>query len=339
MYEFFLLYIRLFFALIQAKNSTIAILKRIKAHFSDKVSRVMVLLGDDSSPAHQIAALLSLLPGDIILSEIPFHDAQHDDFTHFNNLEPGHTCVWVNGYDKSKSFARSHQEGYQPPGLTLTGLWAGRHAVFRYTADMLVANQFAEIIRNWASNNTQGVVASANEIIQPHPHLAAANDLFALFRNKQLATLNSEGLRRAIKFASRRGILGEPEYRKGQRCTALVAAAFQASILAEIVRHHDGSVKFNQLNTHSFAEYADIVLAENWQKMPLGQLLLQAVETSNYAPIFPDPFAVDQRYATPKMLYAKLQAALDFMLIGHYSYFNEKIIAVEKPAPKAAPTP
>ncbi len=294
----------------------------------------MALSEEPSAAEKQVATLLGLLPGDIVLSEMPYHDAQQDDFTHFKNLEPAHTCVWVDRSDDwSKSFARSYQEGYQPPGLTLTGLWPGRHAVFRYTADVAVASQFSDIIKNWASLHLQNVAHAVGVSAQVRPHLAAANDLFALVKNSQLAHLGSEGLWRAIKFAACRAILGEPEHEQSQRCTALVAAAFQASMLASIVKHHDGSAVFNQLNSSPFMEYADLVLAEHWQKMPLGQLLLQAVETNNYTSLFPAPFAVDQRYATPKALYEKLKMAVDFMLVGHYSFFNNRVIAIEKPSP------
>jgi hypothetical protein len=292
----------------------------------------MALPGAASPPEQQIALLLDLFPGDIIFSEMPFVDAQHEDFTHFKDLSPGHTCVWVNG-DDVNAFVRSHHEGYQPPGLTFTGLWPGRHAVYRYTADADIAKQFAEIMKNWAClsvEEKQGKPSSGRH--EPRPFLSAANDLFALFKNQNLANLGSEGLRRAIKFASRRALVGEPEVRKAQRCTAVVAAAFQASILASIVKHHEHVSKFRHQKGSLFLEYADHMLETGWRQQPLGERLLKAASTNDYSAIFPTPFALDQRYATPKSVYQKLREAVEFSLVGHYSYFNNEILAVEKSA-------
>jgi hypothetical protein len=282
-----------------------------------------------SSPEQQIALQLGLLPGDIVFSEMPYDDARHEDFTHFDNLAPAHTCVWVNQH-MVNAFARSHQEGYQPPGLTFTGLWPGRHTVFRYIADAEVAKEFAVIMTNWASQDKSRLAAT---ILEQRAHLSAANDLFALFRNQNLVNLGSEGLRRAIKFASQRAVIGEPEYRNGQRCTAIVAAAFQASILAAIVRHQDSIAVFQQERASHFLEYADVVMEAGWRAHPLGEQLLAAANKNDYSTIFPAPFAIDQRYATPKSLYQKLSDSADFYRVGHYSYFNQQIIAIEKFGP------
>jgi hypothetical protein len=279
-----------------------------------------------SSPEQQIALQLNLLPGDIVFSEMPYDDARFDDFTHFDNLSPGHTCVWVNGHTVN-AFARSHQEGYQPPGLTLTGLWPGRHSVYRYIVDADIAKEFAAIMTNWASQDKSGLPSG---MLEQRAYLSAANDLFALFRNQHLANLGSEGLRRAIKFASQRALIGEPEHRSGQRCTAIVAAAFQASILAPIVKHQDNVSVFQRERGSLFLEYADLVMEAGWREHPLGGKLLSAANKQEFSTIFPAPFAVDQRYATPKLLYHALSDSVDFCRVGQYSYFNQQIIAVEK---------
>jgi hypothetical protein len=279
-----------------------------------------------SSPEQQIALQLNLLPGDMVFSEMPYDDARHDDFTHFHNLSPGHTCVWVNGHSVN-AFARSHQEGYQPPGLTFTGLWPGRHCVYRYVADADIAKEFAAIMTNWASQDKSRL---ASTLLEQRAYLSAADDLFALFRNQNLANLGSEGLRRAIKFASQRAVIGEPEHRSGQRCTAIVVAAFQASILAAIVKHQDSVAIFQRERGSLFLEYADLVMEADWRKHPLGEQLLAAANKNDFSTIFPAPFAIDQRYATPKLLYQKLKDSAGFCLVGQYSYFNQQIIAVEK---------
>jgi hypothetical protein len=297
----------------------------------------MAISGEASPPEQQLAVLLDLRVGDIVFSELPYVDARHDDFTHFNNLSPGHTCVWVNG-DKVNSFARSHNEGYKPPGLTLTGLSAGRHVVFRYTRDVEIAKQFSEIMKNWASQSFTDQ-RHHKQSKEPHAFLSAANDLFALFKNENLAHLGSEGLRRAIKFASRRAVMGEPEFRKGQRCTAVVVAAFQASILASIVKHNDNSAAFRHEKGSLLLDYADLMLETGWREHPLGERLLNAASTNDYTRIFPAPFDVDQRYATPKSIYQKLLHAEEFSLVGHYSFYNNQIIAVEKSTPSQQLTP
>jgi hypothetical protein len=229
-----------------------------------------------------------------------------------------------------KAFVRSHHEGYQPPGLTFTGLWPGRHVVFRYVEDERIPLLLADIMKNWAALHPDQQQDVSVQRTEPRPFLSAANDLFALFRNQNLVELGSEGLRRAIQFASRRAVAGEPEFRLGQRCTALVAAAFQASMLAAIVRHHDGTPAFEPEPGMTFTEYADALLEAGWREHPVGLRLLRAADSSDYSAIFPAPFAVDQRYATPKMIYEKLRDAAEFCLIGHYSYFNDRLVAVEK---------
>ena len=88
-----------------------------------------------------------------------------------------------------------------------------------------------------------------------------------------------------------------------------------------------------------FLEYADAVLEAGWRTHPLGDKLLKAADANEYSTLFPETFAVDQRYATPKMIYQKLLNAAEFCLVGHYSFFNSQLIAVEKQRPGALYTP
>jgi hypothetical protein len=90
------------------------------------------------------------------------------------------------------------------------------------------------------------------------------------------------------------------------------------------------NLPFKQFKGKPLLEYADQVFVTGWRETPLGSSLLKAIETNDYSLIFPLPFAIDQRYATQGNLYAGLNAAKDFDRIGRFSYFNSKVLILEK---------
>jgi len=309
------------------------------------------------SPLVQLIKSLDLRPGDIIITEMPFENAALKDFANFNGFSPGHASMWT-GEGFERPFAHSVREGYRPPGLKLTGLWSGRHLVFRYSANPEVAKQAASTIRTWATtevlyskdkyqtvyplkfwerhsrdlvnyfgvNNTAEIAGPATTYGEPR----ASYDLLDVKRNRDLIAMGQEGLRRAIKFASLRELEREAVSKKGQRCTPIIIAAFQASILAPLVLANPRKQPFKQFKGKPFLEYADQVLIPNWQKTALGALLLQAVANNDYSAVFASPFAVDQRYVTPVDLFARLNKTPGFDLVGGFNYFKEKLVLVEK---------
>ncbi len=320
----------------------------------------------------QLAHILNLKPGDLVVSEMPFVHAELADFKDFDHFCPGHVSLWT-GANFDKPFAHSVREGYRPPGLKLSKLWDGRHLVFRYTENPEVAESAAQIIRNWASaevlytlesyvrtyplrfwerhptdllnyfgvgavddhkqeakdqpkSSPKAVAGPATPFGEPR----ASTDLSDLERDKRLAVLGREGIRRAIKFAALRELAQAAVSKKGQRCSASVVAAFQASILAPLVRAVASKQPFKQFKGKPLLEYADQVLIPEWRKTALGERLLKAAEANDFSTLFPQPFAVDQRYATPMSLYAALKAAPDFALVGRFNYYKMELVRVEK---------
>jgi hypothetical protein len=271
------------------------------------------------SVSQQIAGELNLCPGDIIISEIPFIDASREDFVDFHHLKADHTSIWI-GHDIEKGFAHSMQEGYHAPGLQLTDVWPGRHIAFRYHADPHVANQFATIMKNWSS-------AEIPSNSTPHN---VSEELFALFHNNKLIELGKSGIHRAIQFSFLRNIIGEPVRKTGQRCTAVITAAFQASIFASITKSSNIALHELENECESLIHYIDNFLITEWEKTAFGRRFLEAMHRNDYSSLFPSPFAIDQRYATPELLYEKLQDSPDFTQVGKFSYFDNELIAIEK---------
>ncbi len=317
----------------------------------------------EETPLKKIARILDLKPGDIIISEMPFENPTAKDFDNFRSFTPGHTSVWT-GEQFDRPFAHSVREGYRPPGLKVSGIWEGRHMVFRYNGDPSTATQASSMIRKWASAET---IYSKEKYIQTYPPQFWDNrherdlknyfneskeqrtiagpatpyggaraffDIANLEKNKDLAKLGEEGIRRAIKFAALQNLEDASVSKKGQRCTPIVTAAFQASILAPIVIPQKSKIPFKQFKGRPFLEYADQVLIPNWRSTPLGQALLKAVTTQDYSEIFPAPFSVDQRYALPNKLFSQLSSSPDFEKIGNFSYFKDRLVLVEKETPQ-----
>lgn len=329
-----------------------------KASSKDESDSKLNVSQTSDSPLKELVSQLHLKPGDIIISEMPFQDSMQKEFLNFRGFIPCHASVWT-GDKFEKPFAHSVREGYRPPGLKLSSIWDGRHLVFRYKTDPLSAGQAASIIRVWASAETLyskekyervyplrfwdrhkndlvnyfGEHASAREVAGPSTPFGeprASYDLMDLQRNKNLAQMGGEGLRRALKFAAHRGLESEAVSKKGQRCTPIVTAAFQASILAPLVVAKSTKQPFRQFKGKSLLEYADQILIPNWQKTDLGKLLLKAITTNDYSAIFPAPFNLDQRYATPENLYSSLKKTKEFEQIGGFSCFKNKLVLIEK---------
>lgn len=271
-------------------------------------------------PDQQIAAKLQLQPGDIIISEIPFQDAHRQDFVNFSNFSPGHSSVWA-GDHLTKPFARSLQEIYIAPGLQLTNVWEGRHAVFRY-ADGEIAKLFAKIMENWASGNSEPI------FVKKTYEYHIGNSLF-IFQDQEYE-LTHEGIVLAICFSALREFLGEPHYKKGQRCTAMLTAAFQASLLASIVKSDKEKDYFGKMKQHTIHSLLEEVSHAGWKNTDLGKKLLLALEDSDFKELFPIPFCLDSHLATPKFLYEKLNSSPEFLTVGFFSYFDDEIVAVEK---------
>ncbi len=157
----------------------------------------------------------------------------------------------------------------------------------------------------------------------------ATIDLLDLARNKELAKFTQESLRRAIKFASRRNLTSPDPVSKGQRCTSMLVATFQAAALAPLVKPVTFKKPFKAYKKKSFLEYADDVLIPGWKETELGKKLLEAVTTGDYSKIFPAPFIIDQRYATPKALYDAVKKDPSFQVVGRFSYFQNELEIID----------
>jgi hypothetical protein len=300
---------------------------------------------------------LALQPGDIIVYELPYEDAQRGDFFPFetpDNFEPMHTAMWVGG---DRPVAHAVREGYLFPGLRLTRLSSARCVVFRRTENQEDIARSAEIMKRWAlsskfysredydgsyperywegrhekdvtnffSKGTERVAGPAT--IYPEPRASEDKDTadFARDRDKELLPMRSEGIRRAVKFASRRDLVSPHHISKGQRCTAMLVAVIQAGILAPIVKTHETKEPFKQYKGREFLEFADEVLVEDWQETELGGKLLACAESGNYEVLFGPAFAIDQRYAFPKDFYKGLKADESIKCVGHFAYFEGEL--------------
>jgi len=201
-------------------------------------------------------------PGDIIIYEDLFEDSDENDVIPFDdttNFKPTHTAVWIGG---DHPLAHSVRHGYRLPGLRATNLQQGRAVVFR-ASDSQFAKQFCEVFKTWALSkkslsksdyesqypkkhwkkrsekdlynffSNEDAIVGGPATIYAEPR--ATYDMYDLMRASKKNQLADEGLRRAIKFATRRALTSPEGISKGQRCTPVVIAAMQAVALASIV--------------------------------------------------------------------------------------------------------
>ncbi len=306
-----------------------------------------------------IETALELKHGDILIHENPYEDPIESDFFpfHKNKFEPGHSMLWIKG--SSHPLGHSVREGYRLPGVRLTKLPLGKCMVFRYTGDPSLPHAAADIMRNWAlsarfysraeylktypnrfwadrqaqdlrnfyTNEAANISGPATPYLEPR----ASIDMADLARQPKLIEMGEEALRRAIKFASRATISSPYAVSKGQRCTPVLVCAYQAAVLAPIVKQGNKlTLPFKKYKGKCFEEYADEVLIDGWRESDIGKKLLQSRGDGEYASLFTIPFTVDERYTTPKLLYTKLIKSSDYALVGQFSYFNNRLELIDR---------
>lgn len=302
---------------------------------------------------------LKLQSGDILILETPCDDSSEGEYfpVKIKNIQPIHTMLWIQG--NAHPVAHSVRTGFNLPGVRLTKLPSGNGQVFRYKDSSLMMDA-ANILRNWAlttqyyskedylktypskywpdrhkkdlSNFFSNEKAKISGPSTPYLEPRATYDLMDLARDPKRLLMGDEGLRRAIKFASRRNTTSPESFSKGQRCTATLVAAYQAAILAPIVKL-GGKIThpFKQYKGKAFEEYADDVLIEGWRDTDIGKKLLQARADGDYVPLFTKAFAVDQRYVTPNFLYKAMHSSDEYSMVGQFSYFDKKLEMVANP--------
>lgn len=305
---------------------------------------------------HQILEKeLDLRPGDIIIYELPFEDPTAEDFFPFDSLKdftPNHVAMWIDNGDKPLAHAVSKGEGL--PGIRTTTLSPSKCVVFR-SKDKEMSAEAAEIFKNWAkatklyskekylstypmnfwgsrhSKDINKFMSSATLLgpMTPYPQPRADFDLTDIARKNKNSILTEEGLRRAIKFASRR-LINTSAISRGQRCSSILVAAVQASILAPIVKPYDSKIPFKSFKNKKFEEYADEVLIKGWYETDLGKKLLLASKNGDFSEIFPPAFAVDQRYVLPSIVFRGLKQDPSFAMVGRFSYFDRQLEITNK---------
>tara|TARA_R110000868_G_scaffold329680_8_gene590477 strand:- start:391 stop:1119 length:729 start_codon:yes stop_codon:yes gene_type:complete len=226
--------------------------------------------------------------------------------------------------------------------------------VFRFK-DKALAEQAARIMKSWSLSSTQldlktylerypkrewpdrhqkditnfftpdnnAVTAPAT----PYLESKANADFRDLHNDANKALLSREGVRRAIKFSARRE-LTEQGISKGQRCSPAAVAAFQAALLAEIVKIASKN-ESKKIKVQSFDEYSKTLLKPGWEKSDIGQRLMRAMESNDFGHLFPDTLNVDQRYATPQALIEALTKDKQFEYVGQFSIFNNRAEVVD----------
>lgn len=306
-----------------------------------------------------LADVLQLQQGDILVMETPYEDATDEDMFPFipTKFTPSHSLLWIT--DSTLPVAHSVRDGYRLPGIRLTRLPEGKYLVYRHQSTSLLSKHASEIMKNWAlstrlyskddylttypqrfwlerqSKDLKHFYGNEHALISgpstPYLEPKATEDILDVIRTPSLLVMGDEGLRRAIKFASRRNVISPHPMSKGQRCTAALIAAYQAAILAPIVKEGTkSSHPFKQYKGKPFEAYADEVLIDGWQDTETGKLLLLARKTNDYTLLFDLPFAVDQRYATPKTLHIALRKSPSIEFVGQFSYFRSKIEIINK---------
>lgn len=302
----------------------------------------------------QIATALSLQPGDIIISEMPYEDAKIADFKPVENLTsknftPVHVGVYTGDY--ARPFAHSVQEGYKLPGVRLTDAWDGRHVIFRLQNQDL-AFRAAEIARAWSISSSffnlerfekvypkrfwreqhdeykRQLFSLPNAIIAgpatPYDLSRASAQVYDRARDTKLKYFSNESLRRAIKFASRSEFFGPIS--KGMRCTSFVVSAFQAATLKPITKQCSSKFPFKQYKNNDSLDYADSVLIAGWRDLDLAVQLYNAHQANDYSKFFPDGFAIDSKYVLPSDLLAALSSSAEWQIVGSFVSFKNKLL-------------
>lgn len=144
-------------------------------------------------------------------------------------------------------------------------------------------------------------------------------------RKTNLSTLGKEGVRRAVKFSSRRDLTSPKIISKGQRCTPLVVAAIQAAYLQDITHAKKDKVSYKKYRDLSVDSYGNEVFTDGWRDTPLGKLLLKAAMSDDYSQVFPDYLNFDQRFVLPSMLFSAFLESSQVTRIATIHYFNNKI--------------
>lgn len=304
---------------------------------------------------------LKLESGDIVVLEMTDKNTTENELFPFgldNKIYASHFMMWIK--DNERPLAHAVNQGYHLPGVRLTKLPEGRALIYRYKGEKsALADKAAEIFLGWAlsskpysredylktypkqhwskrqdkdlHNFFRNGDAKISGPATPYGEPRATYDFYDRARDPSLALMRDEGLRRAIKFASRQKLTSPDPISKGQQCTSILVAAYQAAILAPIVKQGNKvNMPFKAFKGKRFEEYADEVLIPGWRETELGQCLLNAHAKNDYSDLFTDPFAIDQRYVGVEKLYDDLSKAPDFELIGCYSYLTSRIETVDK---------
>lgn len=146
-----------------------------------------------------------------------------------------------------------------------------------------------------------------------------------LARGVVSSKLAQEGVRRAIKFSSRRDITSPQPISKGQRFTPLVVAGLQAAYLKDITISVSEKTPFKKYKDSTVDSYGNEVFKEGWEKSELGKRLLEAAQKGDYSNIFPDFINVDQRFTLPKNLYMAFLTSDQVTMIVRVHYFEQNI--------------
>lgn len=303
-----------------------------------------------------ISTSLSLKPGDIIFTEMPYDNACAEDFepvTNFKNFTVGHVAIWT-GDKFTKPLAHSVTEGYRLPGIRLTNIVEGRHVVFRLN-DKSLAEKVGLIARRWAMSSSIFDLSRFENVYPkrfwdslenyekhkydffsipnattvgpgtPYSFERASNQLYDRARNAELKKFTDDSLRRAIKFASRSELTGPIS--GGMRCSSFVISTVQAAVLSDLTRQITVKASFKHYKNVPFNKYANTVLVENWDASEKGQKLKQAVELDNFNDIFPCGVAINSKYAVPNDLFSSLtQSNPDWELVGSFSLYQGKVM-------------
>lgn len=109
-----------------------------------------------------------------------------------------------------------------------------------------------------------------------------------------------------------------------------MVATFQAAVLAPIVKPVTFKKPFKGNKKKPFLDYANDILIEGGQETELCKSLIVAIKSGDYSLIFPKPFIIDQRFATPKVLYNTIKEDANFQLVGRFSYFQNELEIINR---------
>ncbi len=296
-----------------------------------------------------------LMPGDIIITEMPFEDDTIEDFKPVKDIQqflPGHVAIWT-GSEFTKPLAHSVYEGYKLPGVRLTNIGDGRHVIFRLKNQTL-AEKISAIARCWSSSvsvfdfNRFDKVYPKRYWDSPAEYEQHKIDFFAIpesqvygpatpynferaslqkfhrLREPRSIEFTDGSLLRAIKFSARSEVMGPIS--TGMRCTSFVASVIQAASLAELTKKTAIKTSFSHYKNMSFNQFADIVLVDNWLDSNQGRQLQQAIDTQDFTKIFPGGFNIDSKYALPQdVLVGISEHVNDWTSVGSFSSHNGQI--------------